>query len=114
MIKRYREGEKLSRIVVHNDTVYLCGQVANDYEADVSEQTRQVLARIDEHLAEVGSDKNKMLSCIVYVKNAADLPLVNKEWGEWLKNSPKPSRTGVIADLANEKILVEISVVAAK
>jgi enamine deaminase RidA (YjgF/YER057c/UK114 family) len=114
MIERYMSCEKLSEIVVHGDTVYLCGQIAENLDGDVVAQTREVFSLIEARLADVGSDTSKMLACTVYFKHQQDVPLVNKEWCAWLKDCPKPARTGVIADLVNEKILIEITVIAAK
>ena len=44
-----RNSGKVSRLVIQNDTVYLCGQVALDVTQDMAEQTKLVFARIDEH-----------------------------------------------------------------
>ncbi len=112
-ITRYQTGKKLSRIVEHNSVVYLCGQVAMDYNGDIVQQTQEVLARIDVHLAEAGTDKSKMLAATVYVKDTDDIPAINDIWCKWLEDCTPPSRTCVRADMANKDILVEITVTAA-
>lgn len=112
-IERYRSGEKLSRIVTYNNTVYLCGQVPNDYGAKLEEQTRQVLARIDDHLAEVGSDKSKMLHVMIHIKDISQVARMNAIWGEWLGDAPRPARTCVQASMASADCWVEMTVVAA-
>ena len=61
-IKRLDSGPKLSRVIIHNDIVYLCGQVAKDYDGDIKEQTRTMLERVDEHLLEAGTNRNNILS----------------------------------------------------
>ena len=113
-ITRLHEGPKLSRVVIHNDIVYLCGQVAKSYDDDIKGQTRTMLERVDEHLAEAGTDRSKMLSATVYVKNMSDAPLMNEVWGEWLGDAPRPARTCVQAELAKPNTLVEITVTAAR
>ena len=113
-IERYRSGEKLSRIVTHGGLVYLCGQVANDYEGDLEEQTRQVLARIDDHLAEADTDKTKMLHVMIHIKDISQAARMNKIWGDWLGDAPRPARTCVQAELAQPNCWVEMTVVAAK
>ena len=40
------ERRRMSKIVIHNDTVYLCGQVAEDANADIREQMRTMLAKV--------------------------------------------------------------------
>lgn len=113
-IERLRCGEKLSRIVIHQQTVYLCGQVALDYDADLTTQTQQVCARIDEHLAEAGTDKSNLLAATVYIKDITQVKTLNAVWNDWLSDVRPPSRTCVQADMGNEKILVEITCIAAK
>ena len=50
-IERIKVGPRMSQAVIHGDTVYLAGQVADDPSADVADQTRQILAKIDGLLA---------------------------------------------------------------
>ena len=71
MIHRIDTGPRMSEAVVHGQTVYLAGQVADDTAADVRGQTEQVLASIDELLARVGSDKTKILQATVYLADIA-------------------------------------------
>jgi enamine deaminase RidA (YjgF/YER057c/UK114 family) len=57
-ITRHHTNQRMSQIVIHGDTVYLAGQVANDSNADITVQTQQVLQKIDALLAEAGSDNS--------------------------------------------------------
>ena len=50
-IARHNVGPRMSQAVVHGDTVYLAGQVANDPSAGVKGQTEQILKKIDGLLA---------------------------------------------------------------
>ena len=52
-IERNHTTSRMSQCVVHGDTVYLAGQVADDGDASAGDQTRQVLEKIDGLLAEV-------------------------------------------------------------
>ena len=60
-IQRFDVGTRLSEMAVHNGTVYLAGQVAEDASQDIRGQTAQVLAAIDRLLARAGSDKSRLL-----------------------------------------------------
>ena len=52
--------------MVHNGIVYTAGQVAQRAPgASVADQTSDILARIDELLAEAGTDKSKLLSATI-------------------------------------------------
>ena len=113
-ITRLDSGPKLSRVVIHNDIVYLCGQVAKDYDADIKEQTRTMLERVDEHLKEAGTHRNKILSATIYISDISQVSQMNEVWGKWLGDGPRPTRTCVQAQMAKPNILVEITVTAAK
>ena len=65
-------------------TVYLAGQVADDRDANMTTQTKQVLASIDRLLAEVGSDKSRLLSATIYLPDMADFPTLNAIWEQWV------------------------------
>ena len=66
-IQRHHVGARMSEAVVHNGTIYLAGQVAEDPSQDVAGQTRQILAAIDRLLAECGSDKTRILSAQIFL-----------------------------------------------
>jgi enamine deaminase RidA (YjgF/YER057c/UK114 family) len=48
-IQRFQSTRRLSRVVVHNGTVYLAGVVARDTAGDIGVQTADVLAQIDQY-----------------------------------------------------------------
>lgn len=55
-IERLHTGPRMSQVVIHNNTAYLAGQVAQDKPgAAVADQTRNILERIDALLAEAGT-----------------------------------------------------------
>ena len=115
-ITRHHIGSRMSQIVVHNDTVYLAGQVATDLSTapDVASQTRQVLARIDELLAEAGSDKTKALMATIWLSDISTFDEMNGVWDAWVAEGATPARACIEARLARPDLLVEIRVVAAR
>ena len=55
-IQRFETGPRMSQVVVHGNTVYLAGVVASNAAGkSVTEQTQDILATIDGHLAKAGS-----------------------------------------------------------
>ena len=112
-IKRLHAGPRMSQVVIHNGVAYLAGQVAQDPDKDVTEQTRQVLASIDSLLAEAGSDKTRILTATVYLADMADFPAMNGVWDAWAVAGSTPARATVEASLATPRYKVEIMVVAA-
>ena len=113
-IQRFHVGPRLSEMAVHNGTIYLAGQVAEDASQDISGQTRQILAAIDKLLAEVGSDKTRILSTTIYIADMADFAGMNTAWDAWVVPGATPPRATVEASLAKPGYKVEIQVIAAK
>ena len=112
-IERLHVGPRLSDMAVHNGTIYLAGQVAEDTSQDMEGQTRQILATIDKLLAEAGSDKTRVLSTTIYVTDMADFPAMNAAWDAWVVPGATPPRATVEAQLAKPAYKVEIQVIAA-
>lgn len=107
------ERRRMSKIVIHNNTVYLCGQVAKDADADISEQTKTMLEKVDALLLEAGSDRKHILSATVYIKDMKDFAAMNEVWDNWVVEGHSPARACVQASLARPELLVEVSIVAA-
>ena len=116
-IERHRTGKRMSDIVVFMPAgeriAWLAGQVAADPAADVTAQTRSVLAQIDGLLAEIGSDKTQILSATIYLPDIKDYPLMNAVWDAWVPQGHTPARATVEAKLASPAYRIEIQIVAA-
>lgn len=112
-IERQETGQRMSRIVIHNDTVYLCGQVAKDASAGIKEQTATMLEKVDALLEQAGSDRKHILSATVYVRDMKDFADMNEVWDNWVPEGYAPARACVEARMARPELLVEVSVIAA-
>lgn len=112
-IQRQETKQRMSRIVIHNDTVYLCGQVCKDATEGIVEQTETMLEKVDELLLQVGSSREHILSATVYVRDMKDFAAMNEVWDAWVAEGHAPARACVEARMARAELLVEISVVAA-
>ena len=110
-IQRYEGTGRMSRAVVHNNTVYLCGQTHD--EGDIKEQTKMVLQKIEDLLNKYGSDKDHILSVTIYVKDMKDFADMNSVWDAWVAPGCEPARACVEARMARESLLVEMTVTAA-
>ncbi|MCU7698909.1 RidA family protein [Acinetobacter sp. AYS6] len=113
-IQKINSNEVMSAVTVFNKVVYLSGQVPKNTEQDVAGQTREILATIDELLALANTDKSRLLSAQLYLKNLSDFSTVNAIWVDWLKECVAPSRATIQADLVNPDWLIEIAVTAAQ
>jgi enamine deaminase RidA (YjgF/YER057c/UK114 family) len=114
-ITRIGVGKRMSAAVVHGDTVYVAGQVANaNAGKSVTEQTTEILATIDGLLAQAGTDKTKLLSATIYLADMATFQEMNGVWDGWVSQGNTPARATVEAKLAAPAYTVEIVVVAAR
>lgn len=93
-IQRQLTNERMSQIVVHSGTVYLAGQVGDDLNAGIEQQTRETLANIERLLDLAGTDKSRLLSVTIYLKDIdAHFAGMNSVWDQWLpKASPRPAQ----------------------
>src|ERR1051325_3040230 len=99
-IERLQVGPRMSQAVVHGNTVYLAGVIADDPTADVAGQTRQILAKIDRLLAEAGTDKERLLSANVWLSDISTFDQMNAVWDEWVSGGNPPARACVESRLA--------------
>jgi enamine deaminase RidA (YjgF/YER057c/UK114 family) len=114
-IQRFETGPRMSQVVVHGNTVYLAGVVANKAAGgSVADQTKDILSIIDSHLAKAGSDKSKLLSANIYITDMKTFQEMNAVWDAWVSPGNTPARATVEAKLAAPQYNVEIMVVAAK
>lgn len=108
------DDPRMSKLVLHNGVVYMSGQTAADGGGSISAQTKVVLSKIDELLAEAKTDKSRLLSATIWLKDInRDFKDMNSVWNDWLDAGNKPVRATVQAEMARPSILVEIQVTAA-
>jgi len=114
-IQRIGVGPRMSKAVVHGDTVYLAGQVAGAAAGkSVAEQTADILGIIDGLLAEAGTDKTKLLMVNIWLSDMSTFAEMNAVWDGWIVAGATPGRATVEAKLAAPQFTVEIAVIAAK
>ncbi len=114
-IERHDVGPRMSKCVVHGDTVYLAGIVANDPKGkSVTDQTKDIVAQIDGLLAKAGTDKSKLLTANIWITDMANFAEMNAVWDAWVSPGNTPARATVQSALAAPQFLVEIAVIAAR
>lgn len=112
-IVRMDSNERLSRIVIHGDTVYVAG-VTSTAQGGIAAQTRDVLDKIDGYLARANTDKSRLLSVQIWLKDIErDFAGMNEVWAQWAPPRAMPTRATCEARLAGPEMLVEIIVTAA-
>jgi len=80
---------------------------------DIETQTANTLQRLEQLLAEVGSDKTQLLQATVYLSDIAHKPRMDAIWTPWIGSEENwPQRACVGVDL-DPGYLIEIVVTAA-
>jgi enamine deaminase RidA (YjgF/YER057c/UK114 family) len=113
-IQRFENGPRMSRVVVHNDTVYLAGLTADaTVGKSVGEQTKEILDKIDGLLKQGGTDKSKLVQAVIWLQDIRVVDEFNKVWDAWVVPGQTPARATVESKLAAPGLDVEIMVEAA-
>lgn len=114
-IQRFETGPRMSQAVIHGNTVYLAGIVADKTAGDsVTRQTQEILSIIDSHLAKAGTDKSKLLTATIYLTDMKTFADMNAAWDAWVSAGNTPARATVEVKLAAPQYNVEIMVTAAR
>ncbi|EPB4340080.1 RidA family protein [Enterobacter kobei] len=114
-IIRQNPQPRLSESVSYGDLVFLSGQTPITASADITQQSQEVLAKIERLLAEAGSDKAHLLSAQIWLKDiSVDFAAFNAVWESWLPQGKSPARATLQATLARQGLLVEVMVTAVK
>jgi enamine deaminase RidA (YjgF/YER057c/UK114 family) len=116
-IRQVSENNKgqpiISQAVVHGKTAYFAGITPDPIEGDIKAQTRQVLRRIDELFALVGTNKSHLLSAQIWIADMRLFADHNEIWNEWVDPANPPVRACLTTDFWRPGMLVEVMVVAA-
>lgn len=113
-ITRIETDPRRSRAVVYNGMVFVGGMTADDRSLDIAGQTRQTLEKIEGYLAEAGTDKSRLLTAQIWIKDLdRDFAAMNEVWNAWTAPDAAPTRATAQCDMGAPDILVEIIVTAA-
>lgn len=113
-IERSQSSKRSSQVVKHAGLIYLAGQVATSpHGQSVAEQTRDILAKVEQLLAANGSAKSNILSAVIWLADMGDYDEMNEVWDDWTSPGQAPARACVGAQLAGPDYAVEIMITAA-
>ncbi|MGY8635448.1 RidA family protein [Bradyrhizobium sp. 14AA] len=113
-IVRIETDKRRSRAVTYNGMVFVGGMTADDRSQDIKGQTRQTLAKIEEFLAKAGTDKSRLLTAQIWIKDIVkDFEGMNEVWNAWTAPNAAPTRATAQCDMGAPDVLVEIIVTAA-
>jgi 2-iminobutanoate/2-iminopropanoate deaminase len=113
-----RPAGHYSQAVIHNDTVYVCGQLPIEPKSGkkrtgpIEEQAEQALQNIAEILKAAGSDVNHVLKVTVYIADMSLWERFNAVYARFF-GEHRPARTVVPAPNLHFGFQVEIDAIAA-
>lgn len=113
-ITRIDQSTRRSRASVFGNLVFMAGQVADDRSLDISGQTREALAKVDDMLARAGTDKSRILSAQIWLATMSDYDAMNAVWDAWVVPGETPCRCCGKVELAHPDWRIEIVVIAAR
>jgi enamine deaminase RidA (YjgF/YER057c/UK114 family) len=114
-IERHENGPRMSRVVVHNNTVYLAGLTADKTVGEsIAAQTKEILDRIDALLKLGGTDKSKLVQATIWLQDIRTVDEFNKVWDAWVVAGSGPARACIEARLQSPAKGIEIQVTAAR
>jgi enamine deaminase RidA (YjgF/YER057c/UK114 family) len=111
-IVRLDQNARRSRAVIAGGMVYLAGQVADDKTLDIGGQTRQVLQKIDDLLAQAGTTRDRLVTAQIWLASMSDFAGLNAVWDAWVVPGQTPTRCCGKVELADPDFRVEIVVTA--
>lgn len=112
-IKRYDPCGHFSRVTEYNGVLYFSGHIAAGRQPTMTEQMEALTRRLDELLAQFGSDKNHILYAKINIHDWSMFEDFNAVWDKWFDPGCFPARTTVQTELTDGH-LVEITLTAAK
>ncbi|MBT0958931.1 RidA family protein [Alphaproteobacteria bacterium KMM 3653] len=111
-IERKELDNRMSQIVIHNDMIYLAGQIGEG--PDVKSQTASMLAEVDRLLAKADSSKSNILQAQIWLSDISTVAEMNEVWDAWIDPKNPPARACVESKLVTPDFLVEVMVTATK
>ncbi len=78
MVTRHRKHRIMHAAVEHNGLIFVGGHAASDISLGMKEQTQQVCAKLDDVLAECGSDKTQLVSARIYISDMSKKEEMNE------------------------------------
>jgi len=111
-IERQDVNHRRSRMVKYNGMCFLSGQFS-DSNGDITQQTRETLAKIDDLLQRAGTSKSRLLTAQIWLRDMADFADMNKVWDAWIDPENPPTRCCGQVLMADPDMRIEVVVSAA-
>jgi 2-iminobutanoate/2-iminopropanoate deaminase len=108
-----------NQAVVHENTIYISGQVALDPQsgkmdnANIAEETHQVMRNLGAVLEAAGSDYDHIIKCSIFILDMNEFKAINEVYASFFKDH-HPARETVEVSRLPAGARVEISAIAVR
>lgn len=103
-------GPQASQAVIHDGIAHIVGVICPDGSLSAYGQAKYILSRIDDLLAQCGTDKTKLLRGWLLATSHANRDGADQAWMEWLDGHETPARVSMVVGLGMPHFKVEITV----
>ncbi|SDV46846.1 RidA family protein [Chitinasiproducens palmae] len=111
-IQRFQTNSRMSQVVIANGFAFLSGQVPDTAGASITQQTQEVLGKIDALLKAHGIGHDRLVSANVWLGDASQFGEFNAVWDAWVPEGQAPTRACVQSPLMKPGCDVEVAIVA--
>lgn len=109
------EGQKplgpYSTALKFGNLIFISGQIPDDSNADIKEQTKQVMEKIKKQIEAAGGKIDDILQCTVFLSDLNDFSAMNEVYASYFKE-PFPTRMAVEVSAIVKSVKVEIGAIA--
>jgi enamine deaminase RidA (YjgF/YER057c/UK114 family) len=99
-IRRVGNSHRWSDVVIYAGVARWV-EVAENMSTDARGQITQVLRQIDGTLAQIGSDRTRLLEVLIFLADLTDVSVLNELWDAWVPRGNAPIRACVGAALGS-------------
>lgn len=102
------------KAVVHGNTIYLAGMVADDKSLSFGGQMTQILEKIEAVLQSLDSDASQLLFTMIYMVDMAGKDEMNTAWSAFFEPGDLPARATVGVAQLGPGTLIEVVATASR
>ncbi|MCB1050400.1 MAG: RidA family protein [Acidobacteria bacterium] len=107
----YVQARKWNQLLFTSGQIALDPQTAQIVAGGIEAQTQQVLQNLQAILQAAGSDSQKVIKTVIFLKDMNDFATVNQIYGDFF-GSHKPARSTVEVARLPKDVLIEIECIA--
>ena len=106
--------DRSSQIVVHAGVAHFVSTPVKPYDPKLTaaEMLQQALDRVDDRLAQIGSDRSDLIKVEIWLRDMRFFAEINKVWDAWIDQDAMPVRCCCAVEMGNPDLKVELVVAA--